>query len=202
MKTINLSLMACALLMLGFISCKKNDPITPQPAPKFSKTDSLKTSFNSNESFTLYDFKNGMVVPNSDSATTKWDVGFNFVNLIINSHSSGPGTAGVITQMVDASKNITFDGLNMAPESGYAYDTSATKRAINTDLTAGWYNYNDVTHVFSPKADRFFIIKTSDNHYVKLEILKVDYAEFVGYTPVTLIYTFRYTYQPDGSRNF
>lgn len=202
MKTLKLSLVACAVLMIGITSCKKDDPITPPINQAISKTDSIRTFFNANGSFTFYNFADGKVVPNSDSASSKWDLGFKFVNLIVNSHSSGPGTAGVITQMVDAGKNITFDALKQAPESGYGYDTTVTKNAINTDLTAGWYNYNEVTHSFSPKADRFFIIKTSDNHYVKLEILKVDYADFVGYTPVTLIYTFRYTYQPDGSRNF
>ena len=202
MKTLKLSLVACAVLMIGFTSCKKDNPITPPVPAAFSKTDSVKAFFSSKGTFTLYNFADGKVIPNADSASSKWDIGFQYVNLIANSHSSGPGSASVYTQMVDVANNVTFEALKQAPESGYAYDTTATNRAINTDLMTGWYNYDRVSHAFSPKADRFFIFKTSDNHYVKLEILKVDYAEFDGPTPVTLIYKFRYTYQPDGSRNF
>lgn len=203
MSKIKLSVLSLAILVVGLVSCKKDkiEP-TPDPTPSISKTDSLEVQFNSAGSFTLYNFKNGEKVANSDSASTKWDIGFKYVDIIVNSNSSGPGAAGAITQKVDPSKGMTFDLLEKAPATGYAYDTTSTKRAISVDKNLGWYNYNPTTHAFSPKADRFFILKTADGKYVKMEILKVDYLSFNGPTPVTLKYKFRYTYQPDGSVNF
>ncbi|MEO9210527.1 MAG: HmuY family protein [Ginsengibacter sp.] len=201
MKTLKLSLLASALLIFGISSCKKDTPATP-PTPAVYSTADLSVPFNPSSSFVFFSFKNGAVVASTDSATTKWDIGVRYVDIILNSHSSGPGNAGVITQMVNISTNTTFDSLKEAPTTGYAYDTTSTSRAINTDLNAGWYNYDRNTHAFSSKADRFFIIRTADNHYVKMEILSVGYAPFTGPTPVTLDYKIRYAYQPNNATNF
>lgn len=152
----------------------------------------------STSSFLLFSFKDTAVIPNSDSATTKWDIGFRFVTLILNSHASGPGNAGAITQAG------LYDDFAAAPSTGYAYDTSSSKRAIDDGLTTGWYSYNPATHAFTPKAGKFFVITTADGKYVKMEITAVDYGGYTppNPTPTTLIYKFRYSYQADGSRNF
>lgn len=200
MKTLKLSMLACAALTIGLISCGKKDTPAPTPVPAVTKTDSISVGFNYKGPFTFYNFKNGAVVASTDSASTKWDIGFRNVEMIINSHSSGPGNGGAITQMIG--NGITFESLKSAPQTGYAYDTSATQRAINKDSKLGWYNYDPGTHAFSSKADRFFIIRTADGKYVKMEIVRVDYADFVGANPVTLIYKIRYSYQAEGSLNF
>lgn len=166
--------------------------------PGIAVTDSVSIPFKSN-SFVLYSFKDSAVIPNSDSASTKWDIGIRFVSIILNSHTSGPGNAGAITQ------SGIYGNFTTAPETGYLYDdTAASKSAIDDGLTTGWYNYDDATHIFSPKAGKFFVIRTADNHYVKMEITAVTYAGYTppNPTPTTLIYKFRYTYQSDGSRNF
>lgn len=200
MKTLKLSLLAAGtILVFGMISCKKDNPA---PTPAVYKTVELTVKFDRTAPFTFFSFRNGAVEASTDSATAKWDIGIRYVDIILNSHSSGPGNAGVITQMVNISTNTTFDSLKEAPESGYAYDTTSTQRAINTDLYAGWYNYDRNTHAFSSKADRFFIIRTADNHYAKMEILSVDYAPFQGPTPVELKYKIRYAYQADNAKNF
>jgi hypothetical protein len=165
--------------------------------PSIAVTDSIEIPFSSS-SYVLYRFRDSTIVPNSDSATSKWDFGIRFVNIIANSHASGPGNAGVITQ------TGIFDNYMTAPISGYAYDTTTTKFAIDAGTTTGWYNYNPTTHAFSPKAGQFFVFRTADDHYVKMEITEVKYAGYTppNPTPTTLIYKFRYTYQADGSRNF
>ncbi|RNI35826.1 hypothetical protein EFY79_12825 [Hanamia caeni] len=170
--------------------------LTPS-APAINVVDSIEIPFTS-DSYTLYSFKDSTVIANTDSATSKWDFGIRFVNIITNSHASGPGNGGSITQQG------VYANYTMAPASGYAYDTTKSTLGIDAGLTSGWYTYNPTTHAFSPKAGQFFVFRTADGHYVKMEIISVNYA---GYnppnpTPTTLIYKFRYSYQADGSRNF
>ncbi len=189
MNKIKLAITAAFLISLA--ACNKKDvqtPVTP-----IQKTDSLKVSFSSAAPYTFFSFKNDAVVANSDSASTKWDFGLRFTTFIVNSFASGPGNAGAILQ------NTTYDNAAAAPETGYAYDTASSIKAIKD---GSWYNYNPVTHSFSPKAGQVFFFRTADNKYVKMELLAVDYEPFAGPVPVTLIYRFRYTYKPDGTKNF
>lgn len=197
MKTMKLSALAMAVLVTGMMSCKKDDKPAPQPTPSITITDSMKMAY-STDHYALYSFKDSSRVDLSDSASTNWDFGARFVSIIVNSHASGPGNGGVITQ------DGIFDSYTTAPADGYGYDTTSTNLAVDNGLTTGWYNYDNATHVLSPKAGKFFVIKTADGHYVKMEILAVDYANFnpPSPTPDSLVYKFRYTYQPDGSGNF
>src|SRR5690242_3158971 len=110
MKTMKLSVLALAVMVTGFMSCKKDD--TKEPAPAVTKTDSISIPFSTSH-YALFSFKNGAVVPITDSASTNWDFGVRFVTLIVNSHASGPGNAGVITE------EGVFDTFTTAPESGY-----------------------------------------------------------------------------------
>ena len=193
MKTLKLSMLVFSALMVGLVSCGKKDN---NPSQTVVQTDSILVPFSSIAPNTFFSFKNDMTIANIDSASIKWDFGVRFVNIIVNSHASGPGNAGVILQPG------IYDNFTTAPESGYAYDTTSTNLAIPFDGHNSWFLYNDITHAFSPKAGEFFVIRTADNHYVKMELLSVGYVPFTGQVPVTLIYRFRYTYQADGSRNF
>ena len=194
MKNVRISLLAVAVVVAGLVSCGKEEVPAPAPTPAVSITDSVEIPFSSNN-YLFYSFKDSAIVATTDSATTKWDLGLRFVSIIVNSHSSGPGNGGAITQVG------LYDDFTTAPTTGYAYDTSATQPAIDASLNTGWYNYDQNTHAFSPKAGQFFVIRTADNHYAKMEILSVTYAGFTppNPTPTTLIYKFRYSYQPDGT---
>ena len=196
MKMMKLSAFTVLILATGLFSCGKDETPTPQPLPAVTVTDSMKIPFSTNH-YALYSFSDSSRVNLSDSATTKWDFGVRFVSIIVNSHASGPGNGGVITQ------DGVFDSYTTAPTTGYAYDTTSTNLAIDNGFTTGWYNYDDATHVLSPKAGKFFVIKTADGHYAKMEVLAVDYANFnpPNPTPDSLVYKFRYTYQADGSTN-
>lgn len=171
-------------------SCKKNS--TPQ-VTIIEKTDSIKVNFSSSGAFTFFSFKNDAIVANTDSATTKWDFGLRFTTFILNSHTYGPGNAGAILQ------NNIYSTVTAAPDTGYAYDTTSSQKAIKD---GSWYNYNPTTRSFTPKAGQTFIFRTADNYYVKMELLAVDYEPFTGQVPVKLIYRFRYTYQSGSSKNF
>ena len=172
-------------------SCSKDD--TAAAITTIQKTDSLKVYFSSSAPFAFFSFKNDALVANTDSASTNWDFGLRFTTFILNSHTYGPGNAGAILQ------NSIYSNVTTAPDNGYAYDTTASQKAIKD---GSWYDYNLTTHAFAPKAGQTFIFRTADNHYVKMELLAVDYEPFVGPTPVRLIYRFRYTYQSSGGKDF
>lgn len=198
MKTMKLSAIGIIAVVTGIISCsKKENPNPPSKPTTYTVTDSIEIPFSTSH-YALYSFKDSSEVALGDSATTKWDFGIRFVNIIANSHFSGPGNGGVITQTGD------FNTFTTAPDNGYAYDTSATQLAINAGFTDGWYNYDPNTHAFSPKAGEFFIFRTAEGNYAKMEILSVTYAGYTppNPTPTTLIYKFRYTYQSNGSKTF
>ena len=197
MKTMKLSLMACIALIVGFASCKKDDKKEPEET-KIVKTDSIRVTTNSRTgSYTLFSLKDGKVVPISDSASSKWDFGIRFFTIIVNSGVSGPGSVGVITE-----KGKVYDNYKVAPSTGYAHDTTANQLAINSSVQNGWFDYNGATHAFTPKAGMFFVIKTSDNKYAKVELLSATYEPFEGPMPSWINYKFRYTYQADGTTNF
>lgn len=177
------------LVIFGASACqKKNVVIAP-----IQKTDSLKVNFSSTKAFALFSLRDGAMVANTDSASAKWDFGIRLTTFLVNSSVSGPGGAGVILT------NTPYASVTTAPDAGYAYDTSATKLAIKD---GSWYDYNPITHGFSPKAGQTFIFRTADNRYAKMELLAVNYEPFVGPSPVTLIYKFRFTFAAAGDKNF
>lgn len=182
---------AVALVVVSFTACKKD--ATEVASQLTIKTDSLKVSANPAGSFAFFSFKNGTAVPNTDSATNKWDFALRFTTFLVNSASSGPGNAGVILQ------NSVYSTVTSAPTTGYANDTARTQLAIKD---GSWYNYNPTTRTFAPKAGQTFIFRAADGNYVKMELLATDYEPFVGPRPTVLIYRFRYTYQANGTTNF
>jgi len=185
--------MIATIAMLFILASCSKDPVTPAPVTLVEKTDSLKVNFSTTSAFTFFSFKNDALVANTDSATAKWDFGLRLTTFILNSHAYGPGNAGAIL------KSGIYGTCKTAPVSGYAYDTTASQKGIKD---GSWYDYNPTTHSFVPKAGQTFFFRTSDNYYVKMELLAVDYEPFVGPTPVKLIYRFRFTYQANGSENF
>jgi hypothetical protein len=187
--------MACMAVM---VSCK-NDEV---PVPVTIKIEQKELLVNGNPAgglFTFYNIEMGTVVVNADSASSKWDFGMRFEKFIINSNASGPGTAQV--QIKDG----VFDALNTAPETGYAYDTTATQLAIKGN---DWYNYDPITRSFSPKAGKVFFFKTASNKYAKIEMLSADPTDDNGNAvvpptrPTKIKYKFRQSIQTNGTRNF
>lgn len=187
---------------VSMVSCNK-DKTDFEKAVQIK--DSLAMPF-MGEHFTFYSFKDGKEIPLSDSATTKWDIGIRFTTLIFNSHASGPGKGGVIV------KQGSYEDFTEAPQTGYAYDTipdngGAVKYAVEANPRSpdAWYLYLPTNHKIEGKAGWFFVVKTADGKYAKLEISEATYAGWDGnptHLPDTLIYKFRYVYQPDGSANF
>jgi hypothetical protein len=195
MRQLQLSLLAFFAIIFGLVSCKKDDS---KPMPVITKTDSIPAAFSPAGKFTYFSFKNGAVVSETDSATTKWDFAFKYVNIIVNSHASGPGNAGVIIQ------SGIYDSYKTPSATGNAYYTTKTQTPIKDNGPGAWYLYDQSVHALTPKAGQFFVFRTADGHYAKMEILSVttDVPFTNPVPPTTIWYKFRFTYQADGSTNF
>jgi HmuY protein len=146
------------------------------------------------ERFTLFNFSNGVIVSNTDSASNKWDIGFKGTTIIFNSGTSGQGNAGVIL------KDGVLDDITTAPTTGYLTD-NASGYAIPVGSGKGWYTYDGAAMVIHPTAGKILIVRTADNKYVKMEI--ISYYKDAPANPTFMIparyFTFRYFYQGDGS---
>ncbi|CAN5368415.1 HmuY family protein [soil metagenome] len=203
------SFLFVAMIAASFTSCKSDDPKPTLTATTFSNlaADPPSGGYNPNngqpigvtKKFTFFSFKSGAIVANADSASTKWDVGFNGTGIIVNSGTSGPGTAAA--QVVTG----IFDELLTAPDAGYLTDNKSVSPAfyaITRGSGNGWYSYNPSTNIITPIAGRVLVFKTADGKYAKMEIL--NYYKDAPTSPtsssVDRYYKFRYIYQPDGSK--
>ena len=144
--------------------------------------------------FTFFSFSIGKIIPNADSATIKWDIAFRATTILCNSGSSGPGKTGVILQ-----KN-TFENATSAPTTGYNIDSPGSP-AVPIGSGKGWYMVNGQPTVITPIPGVIFFIKTTDEKYIKMEIL--SYYKGAPTPPQNLnearYYTFRYLYNSTGT---
>lgn len=159
--------------------------------------------------YTLFSFKTGAIVANADSAKNTWDIGFQSTNIILNIN----GNVGVkIVQGV-------FNELKTAPADGYVKDVyNATTKTRTVAISASpkpsdvaatnqwWYNSGTNTStIISPIAGQIFVVQTANGNYAKFEILsfyKGAPATVNNLTDLDRYYTFRYTYQPNGTTTF
>ena len=155
---------------------------------------------------TYYSLVDNKVIPSTDAASTKWDVAFSSTKILVNSGTSGPGLGGafVYVGLFDALKTIPAD-------SNFATDNAnAASYAIPLGSGKAWYTYDGLTTLVSPIAGRVLVIRTANGKYAKIEI--ISYYKGGVTLPATAsvndklfkqrYYTFRYAYQPNGSKTF
>jgi hypothetical protein len=155
---------------------------------------------------TYYSLENNKLIPESEASSAKWDVAFSSTKIIINGGTSGSGLGGAFVY------KGSFDILKIIPnDSTFATDNAANSTyAIPWGAGKGWYNYDGVTTIVSPIADRVLVIRTANGKYAKIEI--ISYYKGGKTLPATAsdidklikqrFYTFKYSYQPDGSKSF
>ncbi len=155
--------------------------------------------------FTFFSFATASIVPNADSATTKWDLGFRGTTIITNSGKSGLGKGGAFVF------NGLFDNLKtISADSTFRTDNQPVAYAIPTGSKKGWYNYDGPTNLVTPLAGKVLVIRTAEGKYAKVEILNY-YKK--GITPASTAsdsdksrlqryYNYRFVYQADGSKTF
>jgi hypothetical protein len=155
---------------------------------------------------TYYSLVDNKVIASTDAASTKWDIAFSSTKILVNSGTSGPGLGGafVYVGLFDALKSIPAD-------SNFATDNAnAASFAIPLGSGKAWYTYDGLTTLVSPIAGRVLVIRTATGKFAKIEIL--NYYKGGVTLPATAsvndklfkqrYYTFRYAYQPNGSKTF
>ena len=155
---------------------------------------------------TYYSLADNKIVATTDASTTKWDVAFSSTKILINGGTSGPGLGGafVFKGLFDELKTIPAD-------STFATDNAnASSYAIPLGSGKGWYTYDGAGTLINPIAGRVLVIRTASGKFAKIEI--INYYKGGITLPITATdadkltkqryYTFRYAYQPNGSKTF
>ena len=155
---------------------------------------------------TYYSLVDNKIIASSDAASTKWDIAFSSTKITVNCGTSGPGIGGAFVF-----KGL-FDDLKTLPvDSTFATDNSnAASFAIPLGSGRAWYTYDGLTTLVSPIAGRVLVIRTATGKFAKIEI--ISYYKGGVTLPSTAsvndklfkqrYYTFRYAYQPNGSKTF
>lgn len=183
-----------------FASCTSpNDGATPTAEFGTDGTNITVKNCNaeSENRFTLVSLQNKTIIPNSDSATAKWDIGFRKTTIIVNGGKIRVGQGGI-----QRLQNQSYTALKEAPASGYRTDDAEDNLAITAKSGEGWYNYTGTTIV--PIKDLVLVVRTADGKsYAKIEIESYYKDKATpSITAATRFYSFRYQIQTNGTRQF
>jgi len=208
------SALALASTVILFFSCKKDNVSAPLvletktvsnlPADTIIGLSAIGQPYGSGK-FTLYSLETNKTVANTDSATTKWDLGFRGTTIITNGGTSGPGIGGAFVYT-----GLFTDISTIPVDSAFRADNAPTAYAVKTGSDNGWYSYNGATQLITPIPGRILVVRTATGKYAKLEILNYYKG---GVTPDASAsdndkltkqryFTFRYLFQPNGSKSF
>jgi hypothetical protein len=147
--------------------------------------------------FTYFRLSDSSIVTGRDIATPRWDIAFRSTTIWINGGTNRPGRGGA-----QVLRNQDYNALVEAPSTGYQVDESSTTLAIPSGSGNGWYTYNALAATITPIANTVIALRTGEGKYAKLQIL--SYYRGAPTTPTITstprYYTFRYFYQPNGSR--
>ncbi len=203
-----------AIASISFVACTKNEdtvvaPLTATIVKDLAADTVLGLTSNgmpySAGKYTFYSLEKNAIVPNTDSASTKWDIAFVSTKILINGGTSGTGMGGafVYTGLFDDLKNIPTDSV-------FKTDNASASYAIPYGSGKGWYTYDQATSLVTPLAGRVLVIKTASGKYAKLEI--INYYKGGVTLPVTAsdadklskqrYYTFRFIFQSNGTKTF
>ena len=215
-KAIVSSLQILALSMAIF-SCSKSDTITAIPVVT-TTTNIVKdlmadtiiggldgpTGPYGAGKYTFYSLEQNAIVPNTDSASTKWDIALAGTKILINGGTSGTGMGGafIYKGVYDSLKTISADSV-------FKTD-NAPVYAITTGSGKGWYTYDQINNLITPLAGRVLVIRTASGKYAKIEITCYYKGGVTLATTASIedkaykqrYYTFRYSYQANGTKTF
>ncbi len=202
------------VILTSVVACSKDTTATVLPITAITVNDipadtvvglSAQGIPITNGKYTFYSLEKNAIVPNTDSASTKWDIAFMATRILTNGGTSGTGLGGAFVY------TGLFDGLKTIPtDSVFKTDNAPTSYAITTGSGKGWYTYDGLNNLITPLAGRVLVIKTASGKYAKIEI--ISYYKGGVTLPASAsdadklnkqrYYTFRFAYQPNGSKTF
>ena len=223
-----------ALLGLTLAACDSADPLVETPirarvaaniAADPAVRDPSTGVARATGRYTLYSLRDSSIVLNydnpvrTDSASTRWDIGFRGTSIIVNGGTSGPGQGAAVITTGEAG---LFDSFTSVPDSlTFRIDGAAASAcpgrntpggpvpgvplAICGGSDNGWYNYNQPQNLITPLPGRTIFVRTADGQgYAKVQIQ--SYYRGAPAVPVTSgagadqdrTYTFRYVVNPAG----
>lgn len=220
-----------ALLGLTLAACDSADPLveTPIRARVAANIDADPAVRDPNTGvaratgrYTLYSLRDSSVVLNynnpvrTDSASTRWDIGFRGTSIIVNGGNSGPGQGAAVVALgtfesfasVADSVALRVDGAATSTCPGRNTQTGpvpGVPLAICGGSDNGWYNYNQQQNLVTPLAGRTILVRTADGRgFAKVQFQ--SYYRGAPAVPVTSgagadqdrTYTFRYVLNPAG----
>ncbi len=208
------SIAAVLILSTSIVACSKSSTTTVLPITAVTVKDipadtvtglSAQGMPITNGKYTFYSLEKNALVANTDSASTKWDIAFMSTRILTNGGTSGVGQGGafVYTGLFDDLKTIPTDSV-------FKTDNAPTSYAITTGSGNGWYTYDQLTSLITPLAGRVLVIKTASGKYAKMEItcyykggvtLPASATDMEKLTKQRY-YTFRFAYQPNGTKTF
>jgi hypothetical protein len=214
MKRTIQSIVLLGILSASMVACTKSDSTTVMPVTAVTVKDipadtvvglSAQGIPITNGKYTFYSLEKNAVVPNSDSASSKWDIAFMATKIITNGGTSGTGLGGafIYTGLFDALTTIPTDSV-------FKTDNAPASYAITYGSGKGWYNYDGLTNIITPLAGRVLVIRTASGKYAKMEITSY-YKGGVTLSATASdadklnkqrYYTFRFAYQPNGTKTF
>lgn len=184
----------------SFISCNNTDESAPLVAVESKAITNLKAEQTSDYStnpptisgdYIKFSFETGAV-----TTSDHWDVAFRGSTILVN---GGEVTAeDQPARTANAAIYITTGTLASVDEVTVASlktDSATDGLAITTGSGNGWYSYDPNTHIISPIAGKVLVVKTSNGHYAKFEI--VSYYKDNDTSSDAQHYSFNYVYQPN-----
>ncbi len=160
------------LALIGLLAGCSDDDLSPtgtdDPTPTVETIDNGDGSFTTTvdagyldaTEWVHFNFATGEEIEREGET---WDLAFKFANVILNGGANGD--AGVCLSAFD---DTGFEALTDAPPAVYLTDSGEDDPGQAFNAGDGWYDYDYVTHAFSVRADRYYVIHLSDGSYVKL----------------------------------
>jgi hypothetical protein len=134
------------------------------------------TTMSADNPYIYVDLKTGTRVDVNDldaRTSAAWDIALKRSSLRVNSGDSGTGNRKLAVVQAQTLAEVTA-----APTSGYAVDDFADASCKLVELLIGepssafgqWYDYNDTTHVVSPKRE-VYVIERPDGSHTALRLI-------------------------------
>ena len=212
-KTVQ-SIALLVIILTSIIACTKSDSPTVLPITAITVRDipadtvvglSAQGAPITKGVYTFYSLEKNAIVPNTDSASTKWDIAFMATRIIINGGTSGTGQGGAFVYT-----GLFVDLKTIPTDSFFKTDNAPTSYAITAGSGKGWYTYDGLNNLITPLAGRVLVIRTASGKYVKMEI--TSYYKGGATLPASAsdmekltkqrYYSFRFAYQPNGTKTF